>query len=79
MLLVFGSGVGGFGFFRMSLRNLCLLFYSIWSLWSVKLWLDSFGDTIQHELVFCDVGQGDAILIRDGDFEIWWMAGQMIK
>jgi len=54
----------------MSLKNLCLLFFCIWGLWSIKLWLDSFGDTIQHELVFCDVGQGDAILIRDGDFEI---------
>jgi len=54
----------------MSIRRLIFVFVSVWLFWAPRCFRIFFNNAVTHELVFCDVGQGDAILIRDGDTEI---------
>ena len=51
-------------------RKLFLFLFIIWWLWSILGWLDVCNYHPEVKVVFCDVGQGDATLVVDGNYQM---------
>ncbi|MBQ6449825.1 MBL fold metallo-hydrolase [bacterium] len=54
----------------MSFKTICLLFIIVWFAWFPKFYSLFVHHRTTARVVFCDVGQGDASLIVDGDFQL---------
>lgn len=54
----------------MFAKRFFVLFFLIWFAWFPRFYFLNVHTSFSHEIVFCDVGQGDAILVLDGSFQM---------